>query len=50
MWQLLLRLEFQLGHQTFAGVNVIARAEINRLIQRKAVPVGIEITVMPSSA
>jgi len=37
-------LEFQLLHYTLANFNIVTRAEIYRLIQGKAVPVGVEVT------
>ena len=48
-WRLL-RLVFELRDQTFTGFNVIARAEINRLIQGKAIPVGVEEAHLDDSA
>src|ERR1700733_3213726 len=40
----LLRLVFKLRYKAFARINIIAQAEIHRLIQAKAVPVSVEVT------
>src|SRR5665213_4157695 len=40
---LLHRLVFELRGQTFAGVNIITRPQIYRLIQGMAFPVGVKI-------